>query len=68
MNNILNYKGYRFFQASFDPDEKGTILSVNHDFWGTTITYIPYILLYIGLFSILFSAFTRFTYLKNQIR
>ena len=29
MNNILNYKGYRFFQASFDPDEKGTILSVN---------------------------------------
>ena len=33
MNNILNHKGYRFFQASFDPDEKGTILSVNKDFW-----------------------------------
>ena len=33
MNNILNYKGYRFFQASFDPDEKGTVLSVNNDFW-----------------------------------
>ena len=32
MNNILNYQGYRFFQASFDPDEQGTILSVNHDF------------------------------------
>ena len=32
MNNILNHKGYRFFQASFDPDEKGTILSVNKDF------------------------------------
>ena len=38
MNNILNYQGYRFFQASFDPDEKGTILSVNHDFWGTLLT------------------------------
>ena len=40
MNHILNYKGYRFFQASFDPDEKGTILSVNQDFYGTLITYI----------------------------
>ncbi len=68
MNNILNYKGYRFFQASFDPDEKGTILSVNYDFWGTAITYLGYILLYIGLFSILFSGFTRFNYLKNQIQ
>ncbi|MFY8213788.1 MAG: cytochrome c biogenesis protein ResB, partial [Flavobacterium sp.] len=35
MNHVLDYKGYRFFQSSFDPDEKGTILSVNHDFWGT---------------------------------
>ena len=68
MNTILNYKGYRFFQASFDPDEKGTILSVNHDFWGTTITYIGYILLYFGLFSILFAGFTRFSYLKNQLQ
>jgi hypothetical protein len=32
MNNVLDYKGYRFFQSGFDPDEKGTILSVNHDF------------------------------------
>jgi len=68
MNNILNYKGYRFFQASFDPDEKGTVLSVNHDFWGTTITYLGYILLYIGLLSILISGFTRFSYLKSQIQ
>ena len=49
MNHILNYEGYRFFQASFDPDEKGTILSVNQDFYGTLITYIGYILFYIGL-------------------
>ncbi len=68
MNNILNYKGYRFFQASFDPDEKGTVLSVNHDFWGTAITYLGYILLYIGLLSILISGFTRFSYLKSQIQ
>jgi cytochrome c-type biogenesis protein CcsB len=60
MNHILNHKGYRFFQASFDPDEKGTILSVNRDFFGTLITYIGYILLYIGLVSIMFYGKTRF--------
>ncbi len=45
MNNILDHRGYRFFQSSFDPDEKGTILSVNHDFWGTWVTYIGYFLI-----------------------
>ena len=60
MNHILNHKGYRFFQASFDPDEKGTILSVNRDFFGTLITYIGYILLYIGLVGIMFYGKTRF--------
>ena len=42
MNHVLDHKGYRFFQASFDPDERGTVLSVNHDLWGTWITYIGY--------------------------
>ena len=60
MNHILDHKGYRFFQASFDPDEKGTVLSVNHDFWGTWITYIGYFLLYIGLMGIMFFGKTRF--------
>ena len=60
MNNILNHKGYRFFQASFDPDEKGTVLSVNHDYFGTLITYIGYFLLYIGLLGIMFFGRTRF--------
>ena len=68
MNNILNHKGYRFFQASFDPDEKGTILSVNNDYWGTFITYLGYILLYIGLMVIMFVRFTRFDSLRNQLQ
>ena len=55
MNNILDHRGYKFFQASFDPDEKGTILSVNHDYWGTWFTYLGYYLLYFGLMAILFS-------------
>ncbi len=49
MNNILNYGGFRFFQSSYDKDEKGTILSVNHDKWGTIVTYIGYIFLAAGL-------------------
>lgn len=60
MNNVLDHQGYRFFQASFDPDEKGTTLSVNHDFWGTWITYIGYFLLYVGLMGIMFFGKTRF--------
>tara|TARA_R110002049_G_scaffold138799_1_gene299284 strand:- start:17016 stop:20207 length:3192 start_codon:yes stop_codon:yes gene_type:complete len=67
MNNILDHRGYRFFQSSFDPDEKGSILSVNHDYWGTLITYIGYILLYLGLMLILFVKGSRFGDLKRQL-
>ena len=47
MNNILKYKGYRFYQSSYDRDEKGTILSVNHDMAGMLVTYTGYGLLFI---------------------
>ena len=67
MNNVLDHKGYRFFQASFDQDEKGTILSVNHDFWGTWITYIGYTLLYIGMMMILFIKGSRFKNLEKKL-
>lgn len=68
MNNILDQEGYRFFQASFDPDEKGTVLSVNHDFWGTWITYIGYFLLYFGLMAILFDKKSRFGMLRKKLK
>ncbi|MEY3438717.1 MAG: hypothetical protein RL265_1302 [Bacteroidota bacterium] len=45
MNNVMDYGGFRFFQSSYDPDEKGTRLSVNHDWWGTNITYFGYLLM-----------------------
>ena len=67
MNHVLDYQGYRFFQASFDPDEKGTVLSVNHDFWGTWITYIGYFLLFTGLLWILFDRGSRFGELKRML-
>lgn len=68
MNHILDHRGYRFFQSGFDPDEKGTILSVNHDFWGTWITYIGYFLLYVGLLGIMFFGKTRFRELGNKLK
>ncbi|TAE63821.1 MAG: cytochrome C biogenesis protein [Flavobacteriia bacterium] len=67
MNHILDYREFRFFQASFDEDEKGTVLSVNHDFWGTWITYIGYFLLYFAMMVILFDKNTRFNDLKLKL-
>lgn len=67
MNNILDQGGYRFFQSSFHPDEKGTVLSVNHDQWGTGITYLGYFLLYLGLMGIMFFGKTRFKDLGTSL-
>lgn len=67
MNHILDHKGYRFFQSSYDQDELGTVLSVNKDRPGTMVTYVGYILLAFGLLAILFSKKTRFRYLSSQI-
>lgn len=68
MNHVLNHKGYRFFQASFDPDRQGTVLSVNHDFWGTLITYIGYALLFLGMFLIFFWKGTHFWKLNKMLK
>lgn len=68
MNHILDYEGYRFFQASFHPDEKGTVLSVNHDFWGTWITYIGYFLLFAGMLAIIFTKDSRFGELRRKLK
>ncbi|MFC0321876.1 MULTISPECIES: c-type cytochrome biogenesis protein CcsB [Olivibacter] len=67
MNHVLDHQGYRFFQSSFDPDEKGTVLSVNHDFWGTTTTYIGYTFLFLAMFVTLFWKGTRFSKLNEQL-
>lgn len=68
MNHVLDHSGYRFFQASFDEDEKGTILSVNHDSLGTNVTYIGYTLLFLGMFVTLFWKGTHFSKLNEQLK
>ncbi len=67
MNHVLNHRGYRFFQSSYDPDEQGTILSVNHDGWGTGVSYLGYFLMGLGMFFSIFSRHTRFSALGKKI-
>ena len=69
MNHILDYRGYKFFQSSYNiTDEyEETRLSVNHDEWGTNITYIGYFMLFSGLILILFAKNTRFDYLRKSL-
>ncbi len=67
MNNILNYKGFRFYQSSYDMDEKGTVLSVNNDFWGTLITYIGYFVMAVTMIWSLFASKSRFQYLGKKV-
>ena len=72
MNRIARYRGYRFYQSSYDSDGAGSRLSVSHDPWGIGITYTGYLLLLMamaaqltdrqGTFRRLFSA-ARFCWL-----
>jgi cytochrome c-type biogenesis protein CcsB len=67
MNNVLNYRGYRFFQSSFDKDEKGTVLSVNKDGAGTLVTYLGYFFMSLGMLLALFVNNTRFAHLGKRL-
>ena len=49
-------------------DELGTYLSVNHDFWGTWISYIGYILLTVGMIMTFFDTKSRFRKVGEQIK
>jgi cytochrome c-type biogenesis protein CcsB len=67
MNHVLDYQNHRFYQSSYDTDEKGTILSVNSD-PGKVITYIAYALISIGLILNLFYKSSRFRYLMKLVQ
>lgn len=47
MNHPLTYRGFKFFQSSYDRDRLGTILSVNHD-PGKIPTYLGYTMVGLG--------------------
>lgn len=67
MNNILKYKGYRFYQSSWDQeDEKGTILSVNSDSLGTAVTYVGYFMMIVCLLLSLFAPGSKFARMVKE--
>ena len=70
MNHVLDHRGYRFFQSSYN--DKGeieqTFLSVNYDQAGTWTSYVGYFLLFMGLILTLFEKGTRFAALKKSLK
>ncbi len=70
MNHVLDYKGYRLFQSSYNDqgEVEQTFLSVNHDKLGTWTTYLGYGLLFLGLIFALMEKKTRFGILRKKLR
>ena len=68
MNHIAKYRGYRFYQADYDEDGKGSILAVSHDPWGVGITYAGYLLLLLSMIGFFFQKGTWFRANYAQVR
>ncbi|QQS50901.1 MAG: cytochrome c biogenesis protein CcsA [Bacteroidota bacterium] len=66
MNHILKHRGYRFYQSSYHTDFKGTVLSVSRDPIGSTISYMGYFLLALGMAWSLLNRQSRFLQLLFQ--
>ena len=68
MNNIFSSHGMRLYQSGFDPDERGTTLSVSYDPWGVPITYIGYGLLFLSMLWVLVDPKGTYRQLLRQTR
>ncbi|MGQ1945521.1 cytochrome c biogenesis protein CcsA [Geofilum sp. OHC36d9] len=66
MNNIVSYKGYRFYQSGYDNDGKGTHLSVSHDPVGIAVTYGGYVMLLLSYILFFFGKESRFCQLLKH--
>lgn len=49
MNHIFSHRGHRFYQSSYDEDQRGSVLAMNADPWGIPVTYVGYALLFFSL-------------------
>lgn len=68
MNKVITIKGYRLFQTAYDEDEAGTILTVSYDPIGMTVTYIGYIILFMGIMLIPFQKNSRLRVLIKRLK
>ncbi len=60
MNNIFEYKSFRFYQSSYDDDGLGTTFSISYDPYGIGITYLGYIMLLLSMILFIFDKKSRF--------
>ncbi|WKK67288.1 c-type cytochrome biogenesis protein CcsB [Lutimonas zeaxanthinifaciens] len=70
MNHVLDHKGYRFFQSSYNDqgEVEQTFLSVNYDTAGTWTSYVGYFFLFLGLIFSLLLETTRFGSLRKRLK
>lgn len=67
MNNVLYHGAWRFYQTSFDKDEKGTFLTASRDVAGVAITYVGYVMLCLGLLWSIVARGSRFRRLAASL-
>ena len=66
MNNVYSYRGYRFYQSTYDSDGRGSTLAVSHDPYGILVTYIGYALLLLSMLLFFFDRRSRFRQLLRH--
>lgn len=68
MNRILKHRRYRFYQADYDEDGRGSILAVSRDPWGVGITYAGYLLLLVAMIGYFFQKDTPYLEAGQAVR
>jgi ABC-type transport system involved in cytochrome c biogenesis permease subunit len=66
MNKIIQHDDYRFYQASYEPDGKTSVLHVNRDIWGIVLTYSGYALFVLSMLWFLLSPSNPFRKLMKH--
>lgn len=67
MNRIGSWRGYRFYQSSYDEDAGGSTLAVSRDPAGVAVTYIGYALLLLSLAGFFFQRNSRFRAVLRRV-
>ena len=68
MNQIVSQKGIRLYQSDYDMDLQGSILALNSDPWGISVTYCGYALLFVSFIWILIDSKGRFRQQISALR
>ncbi len=67
MNRIAKWRGYRFYQSSYDDDGRGSTLAVSHDPAGVPLTYSGYGLLFLSFIMFFFQRNSHFRAVLKRV-